>query len=267
MLKFYKFECAGNDFVVIDRRFNEIENLGETASKILDRRFSVGGDSLLVLENSEVATVKMRIIEKDKSESSMCGNGLRCIGLYFDRFFNKLNITVETLSGIKQVNKIKDNYFEANLGKMLPLDDFVKSSSGSIFLKINLYGLDLHIVNSSEPHAIIFSDQINRIQKTKALKIIKNAEIFPKGINVDFVKIIDKNTITIRTIERGVLEETLSCGTGAVASAYIFNRVSGGSDIVTVHTRGGTLNVKLRESGNLLSGPARLVFEGVLYEL
>lgn len=262
ILKFYKFEGALNDFIVIDGRFNPLKDPSRLAMKMLDRHASVGGDTLLYLEESRVADIKMRVLEIDGSESAMCGNGARCIGLYFDRFFEKPEITIETLAGVKVVQKIKDNYFKVSMGKMQTLNDFVVSSKNKKMIKMELFGLKLYVVNSSEPHAVIVVKNIKRIPKKTALKIARHFEIFPKGINVDFIEIVDSSTIKMRTIERGVYEETLACGTGAVASSYVFHKIFNGQKNVLVKALGGDLQVEIKDEECFLSGEANYVFKG-----
>ncbi|MCI4462848.1 MAG: diaminopimelate epimerase [Caldisericum sp.] len=261
-LKFYKFEGTLNDFVVIDGRENSIEHPEELSKILLDRHASIGGDSLLYLEESKIADIKMRVLEKDGSESEMCGNGARCIGLYFSKFFNRNSIKIETKAGIKVVKKVDDNVFSVSMGTMGKIDKFVKGLPTGNSHIIELFGLKLYIVNSSEPHAVIPLKNIKRIPKNKALKIAKNFTLFPFGINVDFIEIVNKSTIKMRTIERGVYEETLACGTGAVASSYVFNKFLNGESVVLVKALGGDLKVKITDDGNYLEGKANFVFKG-----
>uniref|UniRef100_A0A7C4Y5N1 Diaminopimelate epimerase n=1 Tax=Caldisericum exile TaxID=693075 RepID=A0A7C4Y5N1_9BACT len=262
VINFIKCEGALNDFVIIDGRFNALEEVEKVGRYILDRRASVGGDSLLYLEESKNATIKMRVLEKDGSESAMCGNGARCVGVYFDRFFNMKNITIETLSGIKSVKKIGENYFEVSMGPMQTLEPFVKGCFEEKVVQMKLFGLDFYIVNSSEPHAVTFVKNIKRCPKRVGIKVARLFEVFPKGINVDFVEKAGKNEIKIRTVERGIYDETYACGTGAVASAFVFHEFLSQSTDIIVHALGGTLTVKLSDAQNYLSGPAHFVFEG-----
>ncbi|BAL80874.1 diaminopimelate epimerase [Caldisericum exile] len=262
ILEFYKFEGALNDFVIIDGRSNKLEYPLEVARMLLDRHASIGGDSLLYLEESNVADIKMRVLEKDGSESQMCGNGARCVGLYFDKFFGKRSIKIETLSGLKEVKKVADGRFVVSMGPVQKLGNFVIGFKEDYQTTLDLFSLKLYIVNSSEPHAVIPMMNINKIPKAKGVKIAKNFKLFPYGINVDFIEIVNKNTIKIRTIERGVYEETLACGTGAVASAYVLHEFFGGNNVISVKALGGDLTVIIKESENLLEGDARFVFKG-----
>lgn len=263
-LNFFKFEGTLNDFVVIDGRENPISHPEELSKKLLDRRASIGGDSLLYLEESKVADIKMRIFEKDGSESEMCGNGARCIGLYFDKFYQKQDILIETKAGIKKVIKVNENIFRVSMGKMKTLGKFVKNNANKTSMIHELFGLKLYIVNSSEPHAVIPVKSVKNIPKTKGIRIAKYFNLFPLGINVDFIEIMGSNEIKLRTVERGIYEETFACGTGAVASAFVLNKFFKGKNEVLVHARGGDLKVKITPSGNYLEGEARFVFKGVL---
>ena len=262
-LKFYKFEGAGNDFVIIDSRFNEpLENPSLLSKMLLDRHFGIGGDSLLYLEESKTADIKMRVIEIDGTESSMCGNGARCIGAYLSKFFNKDECKIETLAGIKHVKKLGENEFELFMGKMQKLGKFVKDNKEKTELKFDLFGLEMFVVNSSEPHAVIITDNIKKIPVKKAIKIAKYKNMFPYGINVNFVEIESSSTFYVRTVERGIYGETLACGTGTVSSAYVLNRNFNSENVLTAKAKGGELKVRLTEKGNYLSGPAKFVFAG-----
>lgn len=262
-LKFYKFEGTGNDFIIIDSRLNEpLENPDLLGKILLDRHFGVGGDSLLYLEESKNADIKMRVIEIDGTESSMCGNGARCVGAYLSKFFNKDECKIETLAGIKNVKKAGENEFELFMGKMQELGKFLRYSKDETELKVNLFGLEMYVVNSSEPHAVIITDNIKKIPINKAIKIAKYKNMFPYGINVNFVEIESPSLFYIRTIERGIYGETLACGTGTVASAYVLNKHFNGKNFLTATTKGGKLKVRITQNGNYLSGPARFIFWG-----
>ena len=262
-LKFYKFEGAGNDFVIIDSRFNEpLENPSLLGKMLLDRHFGIGGDSLLYLEESKTADIKMRVFEIDGTESSMCGNGARCIGAYLSKFFNKDECKIETLAGIKHVKKLGENEFELFMGKMQKLGKFVNDNKEKTELRVDLFGLEMFVVNSSEPHAVIITDNIKKIPVKKAIKIAKYKNMFPYGINVNFVEIESSSTFYVRTVERGIYGETLACGTGTVSSAYVLNRNFNSENVLTAKAKGGELKVRLTEKGNYLSGPAKFVFAG-----
>jgi diaminopimelate epimerase len=262
-LKFYKFEGTGNDFVIIDSRFNEpLENPSLLGKMLLDRHFSIGGDSLLYLEESKTVDIKMRVFEIDGTESSMCGNGARCIGAYLDKFFNKDECKIETLAGIKHVKKLGENEFELFIGKMQKLGKFVKDNKEKTELRVDLFGLEMFVVNSSEPHAVIITDNIKKIPVKKAIKIAKYKSVFPYGINVNFVEIESSSTFYVRTVERGIYGETLACGTGTVSSAYVLNRNFNSENVLTAKAKGGELKVRLTEKGNYLSGQAKFVFAG-----
>jgi len=170
----------------------------------------VGADGLLILEKSKLADVKMRIFNADGSEAQMCGNGARCVALYT----GKSKIKIETKAGIieSQVNKDSAKV-KLTDPKDLKLD---------IPLTINYRTLRVNFINTGVPHTVIFVEGLDRIDVFNLGRQIRYHKRFaPAGTNVDFIEVIDKDSIKIRTYERGVEDETLACGTGAVAAAVI----------------------------------------------
>lgn len=260
-LKVHKYQGAGNDFVIID----EEENVGKKIeplklSPILcNRHFSIGADTLLYISKSNVADVKMRVCEIDGSESNMCGNGLRCIGLYYMKKTGKNIITVETLGGIKGVRAFRGEFI-VSMGTMSPIGDFIFPKNTAPILNIKYGSFNFYVVSPSEPHAVAIVDNLDEVDPDFAISFTKKFDLFPKGINVDFVKIFDEN-IVVRTFERGIWGETLACGTGAVSSAYVAREIFGYSkDIVKVKMKGGFLEVIFSNEEILLKGPAQHVF-------
>ncbi len=263
-IHFYKYQGTGNDFIMIDDRNSTfpIEDHALVA-KLCDRRFGIGADGLILLQNISSSDFFMRYYNSDGNQSSMCGNGGRCIVAFAHHLksindqtkFNAVDgIHEAIISGegnelfiklkmqdVQLVNKLDEHTFELNTGS----PHFVK------FLSLPI-----------EPFALV----------EEAKKIRYNNEYKTDGINVNFVNLDGLKKISMRTYERGVEDETLSCGTGVTAAALstaMLNNLPNGIHIIDVKTKGGLLSVKfnfnkLKNSFTdvWLQGPATFVFEG-----
>jgi diaminopimelate epimerase len=258
---FDKYEAAGNDFILVDGRKYPLKNPLSFAKQVCRRRFSVGADDVLYLEESNVADIKMRICEPDGSEASMCGNGIRCVAAYLDKSDGKSVVSIETLAGIYKVSK-KDNLFEVEFGTMHPLGNFVKPFTQEKILEKEFLGMKFYIVSPGEPHAVTIVEDIEKISIGRSIEIAKNFDIFPDGINVDYVQLCGDH-ICVRTFERGVWGETFACGTGAVSSAFIARKLIEKNPIC-VKMKGGKLFVKFDRDKIFLLGEAQLVYNGKL---
>ncbi len=256
LVKFFKYEGTGNDFIIIDGRESRLDDPLVVSKAVCDRHFSIGADDLLYLEKSDIADVKMRICEPDGSESSMCGNGIRCIASYL----NETEVTIETLGGVKRVSK-NGSAFTVNMDKMQVIGGFISPVSKEI-IEERVYPLGkFFIASPGEPHAVTFVNDVEIININEALKVAQDFNNFPKGINVDFVE-LGESFIKVRAFERGIWGETLACGTGAVASSFLARRIFGFNDTVSVIMKGGTLSVDFQGDKAFLTGPAKFVFEG-----
>jgi len=231
------------------------------ALTVCNRKRSVGADGVLLVERSKKATYKMRIINSDGSEASMCGNGIRCIGLFtYRKKIAGREQTVETLSGIKTV-KILDaakGLVDVNMG--LP-----KEERNALTIKTGGKTFPGCFVNTGVPHAVVFKDGVDVKEYGRQ---IRNHKLFgAAGTNVNFVKIINQNTLKVRTYERGVEDETDACGTGSTASAYITNLLGKTKFPTKVITSGGDiLNIDADEEGNLyMSGSVTYICEGKIF--
>lgn len=274
VITFTKMHGNGNDFVIIDE-FNRIlipEKLKpDFVRAVCDRRFGVGSDGLIFVQNSKKADAKFRYFNSDGSEAEMCGNGIRCFSRYVvEENYTESKILVETLAGIKELDVSIENgkyWVRVDMGipefesTRIPAKDVGKSLWEREF-EVNGGNYRVYAVNTGVPHAIIFVDNLEFEIKEVARKI-RYSDLFPEGINVNFVKVKSKNEIEMRTYERGVEDETLSCGTGSVASAVIANRLKMVSDSVNVVTKGGILRVEIKESV-YMKGTANRVFDGVI---
>ena len=253
MIRFAKLHGNGNDFILIDEYDGEvIPDKPGFAATYCDRRFGIGADGVLFLSKSEHADLRMRLFQPDRSEAEMCGNGIRCLVRYaIDEGYITGASTIETLAGIMEID-LDSEWIKVNMG--------TPASGGTEHLE----GYEVYSTNTGVPHAIIFVDDLE-IAIDEIAPAIRYAPVFPKGANVNFVKVENASEITIRTYERGVEGETLSCGTGAVASAYISHRTGKTGDRVVVHTVGGCLRISLAADGEaFMEGTAVRVFDGTV---
>ena len=265
MIKFTKAVATGNDFIVIDNRSLALKGgLSGIAKKLCDRFYGIGADGLLLVEKSSAADFKMRIFNSDGSEAEMCGNGSRCAALYaHSKKIAPDNMKIETRAGMLNANVLGQTV-------KVKLTD-PKDIQWNLCLMIQECPYKVSLANTGVPHVIHFVDDLEAIEVRKlGPKMRYHEEFSPNGANVDFVKVSDrsKNKIAVRTYERGVEDETLACGTGAVASAIISAEAEKLISPVTVETRGGELLKVYFESceGSFknvyLEGKARLVYEG-----
>jgi len=253
-LQFYKYQGAGNDFVMIDNRDNSFDkNNTKLIKHLCDRRFGIGADGLILLENATEHDFKMYYFNADGNESTMCGNGGRCIVA----FAKKLNIIqnkaiFEAIDGLHHAEIIRD---QINL-QMIDVN-FVLENKDSLFL------------NTGSPHHVSFQENIDAIQvKEEGSKIRYGKPYGKKGTNVNFVEQVEDNVFKVRTYERGVEEETLACGTGVTAVAIAaFQAKKTTQKHIYLQTLGGMLEVRFENNENeynniFLKGPATFVFKG-----
>ncbi|MFP4655305.1 MAG: diaminopimelate epimerase [Methanohalobium sp.] len=276
MIEFTKLHGNGNDFIVIDEFENKIIPENEKADfavKYCRRKFGIGADGVLYISGSDRADMKMRLMQPDASEAEMCGNGIRCLVKYaYDSGYIGLGeATVETIADTYHVQTREDEngfWVKVNMGKPLVKrsDIPAKGNPEDDFININLYGYPVSVVNTGVPHAVIFVDDLD-LDILDISPKIRFDQMFPIGANVNFVKVDSEDQITIRTYERGVEDETLSCGTGSVASAYISNLLKKVNNPLSVHTKGGVLNIELEDNGFLyMEGPAKTIYKGVIFK-
>lgn len=261
-IKFTKAVATGNDFIIVDNRAGGLKEISSLAKEVCDRKRGIGADGLLVIEVSKKADFKMRIFNPDGSEAEMCGNGSRCIALYAatEKIVSG-DMTIDTLAGILKAS-VKKDIVKVRLTEP-------KNIKWNMCLMIDKCPYKLNFVNTGVPHVIHFVSDIDKVDvKNIGSHIRHHGEFSPEGTNADFVEVAGKNKIKIRTYERGVEDETLACGTGAVASAVISAEVEKMSSPVTVSTRSGEeLKVYFSTEGGefkevYLEGKAKLVFMG-----
>lgn len=266
---FIKMSGAGNDFIVIDHRVAliPVTEQPEFVKQVCRRMFSVGADGLILIENSDVADFRWRFYNGDGSVAEMCGNGARCAARFaYHRGVAGSRMSFETLAGVIEAEICGDD--DTVRLRMTKPHDFRTG------LSVILDGQDkpLSFVNSGVPHAVLFMKEDEDVPVREWGKIVRFHPLFqPAGTNVNFVQNIGGNTIRVRTYERGVEDETMACGTGAVASA-LFAAIEGfAHSPVDVITSGGerlTILFDLEDGPRVenvfLQGPARIIYEGNL---
>ncbi len=264
MLNFTKMNGAGNDFVIIDNRDLNYELEKNKIESLCNRHRGIGADGFMAVEPPQSnGNYRMRYYNSDGNEAEMCGNGARC----FARFVYNLQeqesetIKIETVAGIV-VAEILDPEVQIMLSNPFNL-------KLNIPIEINGQPELIHFINTGVPHAVLLVDELESINIKKTGSAIRHHSAFsPEGTNVNFQKIETSDTLSIRTYERGVEDETLACGTGIVANALIHEQLNNINPPVFVNVKGGeTLKISWEKEKDsyknvTLTGPAEIVFEG-----
>ena len=273
-MKFWKMHGTGNDYIVIDNRKQKLQEqeIPSFTRQVCKRKFSVGSDGLILLHNSDMADVKMRMFNPDGSEAEMCGNGIRCFAkfCYETGVTNNETLEVETLAGIKtawlsiqngEVERVK-----VDMGKpiferrAIPMVGDVQCINKE--LKVDDENRLVTCLSVGNPHCVLSVKNVEVFPVRNLGPKIETHKAFPKRTNVEFVQILNPREIKIRVWERGV-GETLSCGTGACASVVACYTSKKTEDEVTVHLPGGDLKIVYRDK-IFLEGPAVKTYIGEL---
>lgn len=274
-LNFTKMHGCGNDYIYFNCFEQEIANPEALAVRLSDRHFGVGGDGIVLICPSDVADAKMRMFNADGSEGKMCGNATRCIGKYmYDRgLIDRPEMTLETRSGIKVLRMTVENgevsSVTVDMGRAIVKPSeiptkFSGETAVSVPLTVNGTPYAVTCVSMGNPHCVVFMDtDVNDLDLPKIGPSFEHHDMFPERINTEFIRVIDDHTLQMRVWERGS-GETLACGTGACASAVaaVLNGFCPKGEDITVHLRGGDLNIRYTDEAVFLSGSATFVFEG-----
>jgi diaminopimelate epimerase len=251
-ISFFKYQGTGNDFVMIDNREGTFPEDIKYVQQLCDRRFGIGADGLILIQNHPSLDFEMVYFNADGSKS-LCGNGSRC-----------------AVNFARQLDIIDDKT------SFLTIDgEYLATVDDSQIVHLNMRDIEglttkkeAYFLDNGSPHHIMFTENNTEIDVYGKGKTIRQSdEYHPGGTNVNFVEILDNNSIDVRTFERGVEDETLSCGTGVTASSLAASE-KGVTSPIQVKTKGGNLSVKFdKESGGRftniwLSGPAKMVFAG-----
>lgn len=246
---------CGNDFIVVNG-FEEKVDLSQNQIKYMcHRKYGIGADNILIVSNSNVADIKMKIINSDGTEAEMCGNGIRCISkfAYENKIVNKTKFAIETGAGIKNIEIILNNNICTNVRIDMDIPTFLNNPTKGEY--------NLYCVSVGNPHAVMIVNNFdNNIQKTLG-PIIENHKGFINKTNVEFVKIIDKENIEMRVWERGC-GETCACGTGACAAVSVLNHNKLLNDKCNVKMLGGELFIEIIDNKIFMTGEAVEIFNG-----
>lgn len=268
-IPFTKMHGNGNDFVLIDEYEETVipdDLKAHFAALYCDRRFGIGADGILYLLKSATSDIRMRVFQPDESEAEMCGNGIRCLAKYaYDAGYIGETCTVETLAGeVGVALRYTGEDFTATIS--MPTPKFERRdipATGDGEYQEHIGEFEVYATNTGVPHAVILVDAVDSVDIAAAAPPIRHHAGFLNGANVNFVQKTGDDSIRVRTFERGVEEETLSCGTGATASAVIVRKLGYMGDTIHVETQGGPLTIHFSD-GVKMEGPAVTVFSGVI---
>ncbi len=254
-IEFYKYQGTGNDFIILDNRDHKYDNItNKQVGFMCNRKFGIGADGLMLMNNKEGYDFEMIYYNSDGNTSSMCGNGGRCmIQFAYHRGIHQYTYRFMAIDGEHEAEMDKDNLIRLKMQNVKEVD------------LQNGYA----ILNTGSPHFVKFVRELDEVDVAASGRIIRTSKPFAEeGINVNFVENIDDDSIFVRTYERGVEDETLSCGTGVTAAALVSAHNERGFNRVEVKTIGGKLSVEFNKISDnefddiWLCGPAEFVFKG-----
>lgn len=255
-IHFFKYQGTGNDFIMLDDRELTFPIQPEIITKLCDRRFGIGADGLILLRDEKGFDFRMIYFNSDGKEATMCGNGGRCI----TAFAKKIGIINEKAHFVAS-----DGVHFAGISARAEEKTMVSLQMQDVEAVENVE--NDWFINTGTPHLVRFVENINDADVFREGREIRYLPIFGEiGTNVNFVQIMDKNRLRVRTYEKGVEDETLSCGTGVTASAIAASFLKSYQSFEII-TRGGNLQVEFTKINNSftkvwLKGPATFVFEG-----
>jgi diaminopimelate epimerase len=259
---FSKIQATGNDFIIIDYASVEKDFFsGDRIQNLCHRNFGIGADGLIALEKTEGYPFRFHYYNSDGSRGEMCANGCRAAICYAqENNWIVENVLFQFLAddGVHQAEILKDGY-AANI---IVNGSYKKINPGDF--KLPIWIKTGYKINTGVPHLVLFCESGLQNREIKDIgKYLRFHEQFsPDGTNVNFVEIVSHNKIFVRTYERGVESETLSCGTGITASAIIFKDLNDLTDKVEVVTSGGDLQVSFKEGNIFIKGPSKISFKG-----
>jgi len=272
-LAFHKMHGAGNDFILLDLREQQLKMTAARASRLADRHLGIGCDQLLILRRPKHSGARLRyeIRNADGRPAGQCGNGARCIALYLEMNgeMDSGTVVLESPSGMVRIDRCADGEFEVDMGmpafapERVPVK--LQPSDGCYRVDSPWGALSFGAVSMGNPHALIEVDDIEVAALETVGAYLSRHEIFPQGCNVGFVQLIDRGSIRLRVFERGA-GETLACGSGACAAMAILRHQGRVRATVNVFLPGGHLVIKWAGNGARLSmkGPASHVFRGTV---
>lgn len=273
-MKFTKMHGAGNDFCLFDGFQQQLPDYGTLAKAVCDRHFGVGGDGIMVCLPSEIADVRMVYYNSDGSQGEMCGNGIRCFAkfIYTKGIVGQQGFSVETLAGIKKINLTLDKLgnvdkISVGMGKALLAADQVPTTLPGNPVLMEPLDVDGQLVMLTAmrlgvPHSAIMVEDLDKVAVNDLGRKIELHPQFPEKMNANFVQIVDRHNIKVKTWERGA-GRTLACGTGCCSSVVAGNLLGLLEDEVTVEAEGGILQIKVdADQEVIMTGSAEFICEG-----
>jgi len=264
-IEFTKMHGAGNDFIMVDDRKGSLKLDSSMIRKMCERRTGIGADGLIIIGNSDRADFSMRYYNSDGGEAELCGNGARCTALFaYSKGVASSKMSFETAVGVLGA-EVKGNEVSISISDVVDIETEIKIEGLDRSLSFGVCGV---------PHAMMISNDLDSTSYEDFLKLgrlVRYHERFaPEGTNFNLVNVLDRHTLRYRTYERGVEDETLACGTGAVTIAALCTRMGLVEPPVKCMTSGGdTLVVSFHMKDDraiecFLKGPAVIVFDGRL---
>ena len=274
-MRFSKYQGIGNDFVLIADPEDEIRLTSDLVRRLCDRRFGIGGDGVIRVAPAADADLLMDYVNSDGSIGEMCGNGIRCLALFAraEGMATSDDLRVATRAGIKHVTINSNSTVTVDMGApvfdppSIPVD---WSGPDALHAKIELFDevIEAACVSMGNPHAVVFSDDFDSVDVADLGPRIERHTMFPRGANVEFVRVVAPDQIVMKVWERGS-GQTLACGTGACAGAVAARLLRGVEPRVTVVLPGGELDISWTDSAIVsnpaavqMTGPATKVFAG-----
>ncbi len=259
-MHFAKYSGCGNDFILVDGR-SHIAISPPQIQNLCDRHHGIGADGLIILGRSQKAQLKMTIFNQDGSEAEMCGNGIRCLHAFAVDLHFPSDLSIETRSGIYKTSEVNHGLVSVQMN-MPKLESKLHT----------IDGIRCDATFTGVPHLVCQVENVLVVDVQKTGRILRYHSAFqPAGTNVNFMQVLNEDTLSLRTYERGVEKETLACGTGAIAAAFVHAKNQGklvGTRTIEVKTRSGEslITELVCDFGEVISlklvGPARKVFEG-----
>ena len=277
-IEFVKMEGLGNDFIILDDRKGDIErheNYPELAKRLCSRHFGIGADGIILILESHDHDIKYRIYNSDGSQAQMCGNGMRCFAkyLYEKKILTQKKIRVDTKAGTvipevvvddnDQVQSIRVDMGEPVLSC---LDIPFESPNEKAIEESLIVGDKEYLITAvfmGNPHAVLFVDDLQKVDIEKVGRLIEAHKRFPEKTNVEFIEVVNNRELKMKVWERGA-GRTLACGTGACAALVAASLTGRAQDSAIIHLDGGDLDIHWDKETNHIfkTGPATLVFEG-----
>ena len=255
MISFYKFQGTGNDFIIIDNRNGIANNLTEANIQFLcDRRFGIGADGLMLMQVKEGYDFEMKYFNADGRESTLCGNGARCMVRFAAHVgLHQYSYRFLAIDGMHEAEIDNHNLVRLKMNDVHQIE----------------HNADHYIVNTGSPHFVKFVHHLHEVDVPETGRSIRYSDAFEQdGINVNLVESLGDDSIFVRTYERGVEDETLSCGTGVTAAALVSAHNERGFNRIKIKTPGGNLSVEYNKLDDTffeniwLCGPAEFVYRG-----